>query len=328
MGLSEVTVDFGLRVQWLAVALGFGLWYASVGNAVAGDTTAELTNSVPFELGQAQFAPGDSITIQDVHGTSDKIAVGGTYSVDGTYTLASHEEALLAFFATTISSSGATPVDPQQKMRVKKGIGSFHLVKKMAEDGYLHVSFYPRSGSGFGGVYFGQGDRVLRGAGESMTGQINSEPGEGRGAQRDGQDATSSAGPNRLLFQYLGNAVEAPANLDARYSKQGLTEAIQTAARDAGITVKKMEVEDSEFPFLIGVVCAGSDAKKLKDQLKKVDAYEYGGGIGNDVNHDGSDTCNVFCMVPHKVYPPRAEQQIYHRLWLREQVFFDRFSGR
>ncbi|MGA2244204.1 MAG: hypothetical protein ABSH48_04305 [Verrucomicrobiota bacterium] len=316
-------------VQWLAVAAALGLWHAPVGASAAGESAAELTNSVPFELGQAQFAPGDSITIQHVQGTSDKIVVGGTYSVDGTYTLASHDEAKLAFFVTTQSSSGPTPVDPRQQMKVKNGTGSFHLIKKMSEDGYMHVSFYPiPSGNACGGEYFGQGDRVLRSAAAPIIDNINSEPGERHGTLPGAPSSTTGAGPNQLLLQYLGNPVEPPVKLDARYTKQGLTEAIQTAARGAGITVKRMEVEDSEFPFLIGAVCAGSDAGKLKGQLKKSEGYEYGGGIGNDVNGDGSDTCNVFCMVPHQAYPPGSEHQIYHRLWLREQVFFDRFNGR
>ena len=120
-------------------------------------TSNKLPCPVPFELGDAQFPPGDNITIVQVRGTSEKIIVGGTYSVDGTYTLNSRDEAQLAFYATT-SSTNSTPVDQKQKTQVKKGSGSFHLVKTMNEDGYLHVSFYP----GAFGVYFGQGNRVLR----------------------------------------------------------------------------------------------------------------------------------------------------------------------
>src|SRR5439155_8489006 len=131
-------------------------------------TAGELPYAVRYELGDAEFAPGDNITIQEVRGTSDTISTGGTYSVKGTYSLGSRDEANLAFYTSTIRDSGPTAVDPKQHVRIKKGTGSFHLVKTLSSDGYLHVSFYPvPSGSGFGGVYFGQGNRVLRNKGFS-----------------------------------------------------------------------------------------------------------------------------------------------------------------
>ena len=196
-------------------------------------------------------------------------------------------------------------MDPQQHVKIKQGSGSFHLVQTLSQDGYLHVSFYPlESGSGFGGIYFGQRDRVLHAWSHSGS-------------------AVSLAGPNRALLEYLGNPVTPPVNLDVRYTREGLINAIQTAARNAGITVKKIAVDDSEFPFITGVFCAGSDFAKLKQQIRKLDGYEYSGSIGNDANSNGSDTCNVFSLVPYKAYPEGTFQQIYHRLWLREQVFSD-----
>lgn len=263
----------------------------------------DMPYTVQFECGDSFFEPGDNITIQQMHGTSGTIAVGGTYSVDGTYALASHDKADICFFTTCISNNGATPVDPAQTMHVKKGSGSFHLVEKMADDGYFHVSFY--DGGRFNGVYFGQGDRVYRGH------AFSSAP---------------HAGPNRILYQYLGNPVEPPPHLDARYSKEGLVNAIQQAARDANIAVKKIEIEDSEFPYLVGVICGGADFPKLKSQLKKLDGYNYGGGVGNDVNKDGSDSCNTFCIVPYHAFPRDASERIYHRLMLREEAFHTRLN--
>jgi hypothetical protein len=277
----------------------------------AHSVAGELPHAVKFELGKSEFAPGDSITILQVRGTSEVIKVGETYSVDGTYELASHDGADLAFYATTIGTSGPTPVDPQQHIKIKKGSGSFHLVKTMGEDSYLHVGYYPlESGSGFGGVYFGQGDRVLHDWSQS------------------GSAPASAVGPNRVLLEYLGQSVVPPANMEARYTKEGLTNAIQTAARNAGITIKNLAIDDGEFPFLVGVTCAGSDFAKLKEQLRKLDGYDYSGSIGNDVNRNGSDTCNVFSLVPYRAYPGGTAQPIYHRLGLRQQVFYDRIAGR
>jgi hypothetical protein len=270
-------------------------------NCAATEAADDLPCMVPFELGDAQLPPGDSITIEQVRGTSEKIMPGGTYSVDGTYTLRSMDEAQLAFYATT-SSTNSTPVDPKQKTGVKKGSGSFHLVKTMNEDGYLHVSFYP----GAYGVYFGQGNWVLR--------------------SKVPIHSVSLKGSNQDLLEYLGNPVATPADLDAKYTKEGLIDAVQVAARNAGITIKRVAIDDSEYPFLVGVFCKGADAVKLKAQIKKLDGYDYSGAVGNDSNADGSDTCNTFSIVPRQAQPKDAVESIAHRLLLRQQVFYNRLA--
>ena len=221
-------------------------------NLVAADAAAEdLSHTVHFELGKTQFDSGDSITIQEIHGTSDAIEVGGTYSVDGTYTLNSRDEAELALHTTTISNSGSTPVASSQHVQIKKGTGTFHLVKTMGQDGYLHVSFYPLpSGSSFGGGLFRAGKPVLRDESQSSPSPV------------------SATGPNQALLEYLGNPIGAPSDMDTRFSKEGLLNTIQTAAQNAGITVKRVNVDDSEYPFIVGVICGGSDVIKLKDQLR------------------------------------------------------------
>ena len=280
-------------------------------NAATDGTSGNLPHAVRYELGDAEFAPGDKITIQQVRGTSETIATGGTYCVEGTYTLGSRAEATLAFYTTSISDSGPTLVDPKQLVRIKRGTGTFHLVQALSDDGYLHVSFYPvSSGSGFGGVYFGQGNRVLRNKGFSHL----DHPGNG------GSPPVSLSGPNQVLLEYLGNPVEPSANLDPRYTKGGLINAIQLAGRNAGVALKKVAIDDSEYPFLVGVICEESDFPKLKDQIKKIDGYAYNGGTG-------SHTCYAFSIIPYKVYPPEAGQRIHHRLMLRTQVFYDKLSA-
>ena len=149
--------------QVFEAALIATLFIALPGGAEIGETCGDLPHAVQFELGDAQFAHGDNITLKQVRGTSEDIVIRGTYCVEGTYTLESRNEADLAFFTTTIAHTGPSPVDPSQHVRIKKGTGSFRLVKTLKEDGYLHLSFYPvASGSDFGGVYFGQGNRVFR----------------------------------------------------------------------------------------------------------------------------------------------------------------------
>jgi hypothetical protein len=272
--------------------------------------SGDLPYTVQYELGDAEFAPGDNITIQQVRGTSASIATGGTYSVEGTYTLSSKDEAELGFHATSVSNSGPTPIDPKQQVRIKKGAGSFHLVKTMNEDGYLHVSFY--SGNAFGGVYFGQGEWVLH----NKEFRHPNQSGNGGPSEKP----VSVSGPNQVLLEYLGNPVDPPANMDARYTKEGLGQAVQLAAQNVGITLKKIVIDDSEYPFLVGVICGESDYTKLTDEIKKMDGYNYNGSIG-------SSTCHAFNMIPYRVYPPGMFQRITHRAWLRQQVFYDKLRA-
>ena len=58
----------------------------------------EFPRVVSFELGDREFAAGDSITIQELRGTTDLVQTGGVYCVTGTYTLNSQPEADLSFF--------------------------------------------------------------------------------------------------------------------------------------------------------------------------------------------------------------------------------------
>jgi hypothetical protein len=276
---------------------------------------------VQVEIGAAGFLPGDSIAIEEVRGTSDIISTGQTYSVTGTYNLASRDEARLSFFVTATSGSGYSRVEPSQTVRVTKGSGSFVLTKRMNEPGYPHLSFYPvGNGSDFGGVYFGQGDGVLRNKEWNFAPSAATSE---RGARQfaNGETNVVSSGrvtdANRALLEYLGEPVEPPADLAPEYTKEAMIQAIQAAASEAGVTLKRVEVEDSEFPFLLGVSHEG-DFEKVKANLKKTGVYDYPGSVGS---HDS----NAFTIVPYRAFPHGMAERINHRLMLREQVFYDRF---
>ena len=129
-----------------------------------------------------------------------------------------------------------------------------------------------------------------------------------------------AAGPNQVLFNYLGDPVEPPANMDAAYTKQGLISGMQDAAQAAGVTLARVEIDDSEFPFIVGVVCAEKGGmQKLKDQIRKMTAYHYKGGVGGD-------TTMVMNVVPFSAYPANARDRIYHREMLREAILYDRID--
>jgi hypothetical protein len=121
---------------------------------------SQLTQVVKFQLGESGFHPGDSITISEVRGTSDRFAVDGTYQVRGTYTLTSQSHATLA-----LSLSAKNPKDSygdwgkKQTIKITRGSGTFTLTERMACEGYPHVTFYDETSS-FGGVYFGTGSWI------------------------------------------------------------------------------------------------------------------------------------------------------------------------
>jgi hypothetical protein len=189
----------------------------------------------------------------------------------------------------------------------------------MREEGYLHVSFYPVPGGNcFGGVYFGQDKWVLRHKGWSYLDTHAHSSDHTTAGSSTGAPA-SLTGPNQTLLEYLGDPVEPPADMDPAYSKDGLIKAIQTAAQKAGITVKRVEIDDSEFPFLVGVICMEGDYPNLSDQLRKMDGYEYAGSVGGR-------THTAMNVVPYRVFPPALGERIGHRTGLRMQVLQNKLT--
>jgi hypothetical protein len=79
---------------------------------------------------------------------------------------------------------------------------------------------------------------------EAELAQIKSQGGPGQASaqaiQTEGSDGKSSSEP---LVLYLGDAVAPPPNLDPAYGREGLLNAIQQAAANAGVSLKKVEIE-------------------------------------------------------------------------------------
>jgi beta-lactamase regulating signal transducer with metallopeptidase domain len=127
-------------------------------------TTSELPYAVRFEQGATRFLNGDKITILEVRGTADTFAPGNIYWIKGTYTLASHDRAMLAAYTTAKDAKNGTGGYLKvQTNIVARGQGTFTLYLPLSYQGWPHVSFYPADGGdGFGGNYFGTGDSVLR----------------------------------------------------------------------------------------------------------------------------------------------------------------------
>ena len=156
---------------------------ASAAAAKEGDFPYAMT----FEQGKTRFLDGDKITILEVRGTADTFSPGNSYRIRGTYSLASHDRAMLAAYTTAKDAANGTgPSLTVQTMGVTHGSGAFTLVLPMSCPAWPHVSFYPADGGdSFGGNYFGTGDSVLK----RWWGQAVEKPAtnNGEGSERSQQ---------------------------------------------------------------------------------------------------------------------------------------------
>lgn len=132
-------------------------------------------------------------------------------------------------------------------------------------------------------------------------------------------DANSNS---NLILAYVGEAVAPPANINPAHTKHGLINAIQQAAQLAGVSLKKVEIDTSEFPFLVGAVCdSDADFEKVKAQFKNMPDYEYGGATSSHGTY-------AFNITPYRGYPPEAGERIARRMPLRMQMFFNQLNTR
>src|SRR6185437_14355756 len=65
--------------------------------------------------------------------------------------------------------------------------------------------------------------------------------GAGRAASETALEVT---GPNKVLFDSLGDPVPPPPDLNHAYTREGLEEALQSAASNAGVNLKRIEIDD------------------------------------------------------------------------------------
>src|ERR1700749_2658609 len=73
---------------------------------------SQFAQTIKFELGASGFRAGDNITITSVRGSRNHIESGGDYLVEGTYTLATAENAELGVHCTSRGPGGHSTVTP------------------------------------------------------------------------------------------------------------------------------------------------------------------------------------------------------------------------
>jgi len=281
---------------------------------------SEFPFLIQFELGDAEFAPGDSIVITSVRGDRRHLEAGGRYLVEGSYTLTA-DGADLALHTTSRGPSGPSPIMRDQHVAITRGSGDFRLVKTLRDDGWLHISFYV-NGHSHGGIYFGeQGAEktILR---KKAWSDFSNDSARARpGREPDAGESAGALTPdaNLAILAYLGNPVSAPADLDAKYNPTNLRAAFTVLSRKADLHVKTLEVDESEFPFLAyGVLTGKCDFQVLEKGLREMNGYGYGGSV---VGHtDQGATYFALNMVPHDQYP---SDRCDRRLMIRLQMLAD-----
>ena len=268
---------------WLSVGFAMLCVVGTSGLAQAAPDAEEFPYGIQTELGATEFAPEDSIVITSLRGDRQHLEPGGRYLLEGSYTLASAENADLALFSTSRGPSGSTPVADDQHVKISKGSGTFRLKKTLSDNGWLHISFYVDNHS-HGGVYFGERgneDGVLRKKGWSDFSSDSTAHGIPSAATSEVRTITPEES-NRAIMAYLGDPVPAPAALDAKYTPTNLVTAFATMAQQSGWQIKKLAVDDSEFPFLLYGLLDGRHELNVED-IRKI-GYEYGGSVrGNTV---------------------------------------------
>jgi RNA polymerase sigma factor (sigma-70 family) len=138
-----------------------------------------------------------------------------------------------------------------------------------------------------------------------------------RAGAAQGGDAAVDNSNSDAFMAFLGEPVQPPPDVNPAYSQQGIINAVQQAAQLAGISLKKVEIETSEFPFLAAVAWESeADYQKFKAQFKNMPDYEYGGGTGS------YELC-AFTITPYRSLPPELIQRVSRRLMLRCQMFRD-----
>jgi hypothetical protein len=315
-----------LRTSALALVAGLCLQtHLNPARAAQVAANPEFPYVIPCEPGTSAFAPGDRITISSVKGNRAHLEPGGAYLVQGSYTLASAENAELLFSCTTRGPSGPTPISDGQELKITRGSGTFLLKHTTPADGWFHVSFYV-AGHSHGGIYFGEKDveeTILRKmdwpdfSNDTAGENASQSPGEVRHSKTQ-----ISTEPNRAIMAYLGDPVPPPADLNSSYAPTQLEAAFTALSKQAGLRILKLMADDSEFPYLVyGRLAGKHDFRELEKALRAMKGYDYGGSVVGST--EAGATYFALNMIPQDQYPSGRASACNRRLVVRLQMLAD-----
>jgi hypothetical protein len=283
------------------------------------DSEQRFPQIIQYELGASGFFAGDQITITSLRGDRNHIKPGGSYLVEGSYTLASADSASLALYCTTRGPSSPTPDQDSEHIEITRGAGRFHLYETNVADGWLHVSFYSDNSKPHGGVYFGEKGKentLMRNREWFREVAIKSQD-----KQHDVEVGVANEA-NRALLAYLGNPTPPPAGMDSRYNKENLLKVFTTVCQKADLVITKLAVDDSEFPFLVYGTLDGNHPLPKAPVFEEQKGYTRGGAVRGTFG--GGSSYFAVNMVPDSQFPTDKEQACHRRLMLRLQMLADK----
>ena len=123
---------------------------------------------------------------------------------------------------------------------------------------------------------------------------------------------------NAAIMAYLREPVPPPAELDPKYTADGLIAACKAVCAKLGFELQKLAVDDTEFPFLVyGVISGSHDFQALPSALRTLPGYAYGGSV---VGRKNGATYFSLNMMSHEQYPRAQREMIQRRLMIRLQM--------
>jgi hypothetical protein len=123
---------------------------------------ADMTHAITLDVGDSQFFGDDSITITSIRSTDEHLKVGSSLAVKGHYKLHTHDKAWLLFSITSNKPTGHTWTPEGGDVELTAGEGDFELRRNLWVEGKPHLTFYAADGHPFGGIYFGEGEWLLK----------------------------------------------------------------------------------------------------------------------------------------------------------------------
>lgn len=119
-----------------------------------------------------------------------------------------------------------------------------------------------------------------------------------------------------IVFDFgIGEPVPPPAKIDPKYSAAGLREAFTALCKRLGYRIVKLEIDQSEFPFLVSAVIEDRcDYRALRDGLSSVSGYTYNGCA---TRYRNAVTHVALNMMPSPEYPAEHSRVIQQRVRLR-----------
>ena len=120
-----------------------------------------------------------------------------------------------------------------------------------------------------------------------------------------------------IVFDFGGQEpVRPPADVDPKYTAAGLRAAFTAMCKRLDYQIVKLEIDQSEFPFLVSAVIQGRCEYRALRDLSSMDGYAYSGSATRSRD---SVTVVALNMVPNDAYPHAQAISIRQRLGSRLQ---------